>query len=206
MQKYRSSRGQIARAMLAVLMLGVSTAMAADKTGREVVDQVCAACHATGINGAPMIGDVGAWTQHAKKGLGKLAEHAISGFGNMPAHGGQPSLSDLEISRAIAYMVSFGHAVDPAKPYASPRTVSPEQLVQSHCLTCHGDGKDGAPRADDFAAWKPRLQVGIEGLARSAISGHGAMPARAGLNNLSDTDMRNAVIFMIVQSATAQAK
>ncbi|MBA3057341.1 MAG: c-type cytochrome [Gammaproteobacteria bacterium] len=199
------SRSHSARTMLAVLMLGVSSAMAADKTGLEVVQQVCAACHATGKDGAPMIGDVGAWTQHAKQGLGKLAEHAISGLGNMPAHGGQPALSDLEISRAIAYMVSFGHAVDPTKPYASPRTINPEQLVQSHCLNCHGDGKAGAPRADDFAAWKPRLQVGVEALARSAVSGHKSMPARAGLNNLSDTDMRNAVIFMIVQSATAQA-
>lgn len=206
MQKKQISRSRIARAMLAVLALGASAAMAVDKTGREVVEQVCAACHATGKDGAPMIGDVGAWTQHAKQGLGKLAEHAISGLGKMPAHGGQPALSDLEISRAIAYMVSFGHAVDPAKPYASPRTINPEQLVQSHCLKCHADGKEGAPRADDFAAWKPRLQVGVEGLARSAVKGHKAMPARAGLSNLSDTDVRNAVIFMIVQSATSQAK
>lgn len=206
MPKHPSARAPLARAVLAVLALGISTAMAADKTGREVVEQVCAACHATGKDGAPMIGDVSAWTQHAKQGLGKLAEHAISGMGKMPAHGGQPALSDLEMSRAIAYMVSSGHAVDPAKPYASPRTVNPEQLVQSHCLICHGDGKEGAPRADDFTAWKPRLQVGVEGLARSAISGHKAMPARAGLNSLSDTDMRNAVIFMIVQSATSQAR
>lgn len=205
MQKNQLSRGHIACAMLAVLTWGASSAMAADKTGREVVEQVCVACHGTGKDGAPMIGDVGAWTQHAKQGLGKLAEHAISGLGKMPAHGGQPALSDLEISRAIAYMVSFGHAVDPTQPYASPRTVNPEQLVQDHCLICHGPGLNGAPRANDFADWKPRLQVGVEGLVHSAISGHKAMPARAGLNNLSDTDMRNAVIFMIVQSATLQA-
>ncbi len=202
MQTRQIPRSRIVGAVLAVAALGASTAWAADKTGREVVEQVCAACHASGQDNAPRIGDVGAWTQHSKQGLSRLAEHAISGMGKMPAHGGQPGLSDLEISRAIAYMVSFGHAVDPNKPFASPRTVNPEQLVQTHCLSCHGPGTNGAPRMDDFSAWKPRLQVGVEGLVRSAIGGHKAMPARAGMSSLSDTDMRNAVIFLVVQSAT----
>ena len=195
------------RATAAVLLtFTVGICGAADKSGREVVEQVCAACHASGKDGAPKIGDVGAWTQHAKQGLGKLTEHAISGVGKMPAHGGQPSLSDLEMSRAVAFMVSFGHAVDPSKPFASPQTVNAEQLVQDHCLACHGPGKDGAPRIDDFDAWRPRLQAGLDPLLRSAMNGHKAMPARSGLSTLSDTDLRNAITFMIVQAASFKAK
>jgi cytochrome c5 len=193
-------------ATLLTLAMAVSSAIAADKTGREVVEQVCAKCHASGKDGAPKIGDVGAWTQHAKQGLGRLAEHAISGIRKMPAHGGQPSLTDLEISRAIATMVSFGHAVDPNKPFASPQTISAEQLVYDHCLGCHGPGKDGAPRMGDFEAWRPRLQLGIEGLVRSATTGHKAMPARSGMGALSDTDLRNAITYMVVQSASSKAK
>lgn len=124
----------------------------------------------------------------------------------MPAHGGQASLSDLEISRAIAFMVSFGKAVDPTKPYASPTSTTGEQLVQSHCSNCHSEGKEGAPRIDDFQAWKPRLQKGMDGLVRSAITGHKAMPSRAGMSGLSDTDLRNAVTYLIVQSATYKPK
>ena len=187
---------------LVVLTLGVSNAMAAERTGREVVEQTCATCHTTGKDGAPKIGDVAAWTQHSKKGLAKLTESAIAGIGNMPAHGGQPNLSDLEMSRAIAFMVSFGKAVDPNKPYASPTSMTGEQLVQSHCVNCHSDGTAGAPRIDDFNAWKPRLQLGMDGLVRSAISGHKAMPARSGMAQLSDTDLRNAVTYMVIQSAT----
>jgi cytochrome c5 len=149
---------------------------------------------------------VAAWTQHSKKGLAKLTESAIAGIGKMPAHGGQPNLSDLEISRAIAFMVSFGKAVDPNKPYASPTSMTGEQLAQSHCINCHGDGKEGAPRINDFNAWKPRLQKGMTGLVRSAISGHKAMPARSGMAQLSDTDLRNAVTYMVVQSATYQPR
>ena len=198
-------RNLIASVSLVTLTLGASNALA-DKTGREVVEQVCAGCHSSGKDGAPKIGDVAAWTQHSKKGLGKLTESAIAGLGKMPAHGGQPSLTDLEISRAIAFMVSSGQAADPNKPYATPVTGTGEQLVQSHCVTCHGVGKDGAPRIDDFNAWKPRLQNGIDGLVSSAIKGHKAMPARSGMANLSDTDLRNAVTYMVVQSATYKPK
>ncbi len=187
---------------VAILTLGVSNTMAEERTGREVVEQTCTTCHTSGKDGAPKIGDVAAWTQHSKKGLAKLTESAIAGIGNMPAHGGQPSLSDLEISRAIAFMVSFGKAVDPNKPYASPTSMTGEQLVQNHCVNCHDDGKAGAPRINDFNAWKPRLQKGMDGLVRSAIAGHKAMPARSGMAQLSDTDLRNAVTYMVVQSAT----
>jgi len=179
-----------------------SAAFGADKTGREVVEQVCAKCHASGANNAPRIGDVKAWTDRAKKGLNKLTEGAIQGIGKMPAHGGQAQLTDLEMSRAVAFMVSFGKAVDPKKPYASPTSVTAEQLVQSHCTTCHGDGKNGAPRINTFADWKPRLGKGLPALVSSAIQGHKAMPARSGMAGLSDTDMRNAVTYLVVQSAT----
>lgn len=199
-------RRLLAFVSLSVLSLGVTSAMAAEKTGREVVESTCSTCHVSGKDGAPKIGDVAAWTQHSKKGLAKLTESAIAGIGKMPAHGGQASLSDLEISRAIAFMVSFGKAVDPTKPYASPTSTTGEQLVQSHCSNCHSEGKEGAPRIDDFQAWKPRLQKGMDGLVRSAITGHKAMPSRAGMSGLSDTDLRNAVTYLIVQSATYKPK
>lgn len=188
--------------VLAVLSLMATNSLAAEKTGREVVEQTCVTCHVSGKDGAPKIGDVAAWTQHSKKGLVKLTESAIAGIGKMPAHGGQPNLSDLEISRAIAFMVSFGTAIDPTKPYASPTSVTGEKLVQTHCSNCHNDGKEGAPKMNDFNDWKPRLQKGMDGLVKSAISGHKAMPARSGMAQLSDTDLRNAVTYMVIQSAT----
>jgi cytochrome c5 len=59
---------------------------------------------------------------------------------------------------------------------------------------------------NDFNAWKPRLQKGMDGLLHSAIAGHKAMPARSGMAQLSDTDLRKAVTYMIVQSATYKLK
>jgi cytochrome c5 len=196
---------------LSLVLLGAGSlcfgaAQAADRTGQAVVQEVCATCHASGKDGAPTIGDVEAWTKHSKNGLVKLTENAIKGVGKMPAHGGQPNLTDLEMSRAVAFMVSFGKAVDPKKPYASPTSITGEKLVGERCAICHESGKDGAPRIDDFNAWKPRLQKGVENLVHSAITGHKAMPARAGMDNLSDTDLRNAVTYLVVQSATYKPK
>jgi len=203
----RSKTSKVCMTLLgASAFIFVQPVQAADKTGQAVVQEVCAGCHLTGKDGAPVIGDVQGWLSHTKNGLVKLTENAISGIGKMPAHGGQPILTDLEISRAVAFMVSSGKAVDPAKPYASPTSVTAEQLVTTRCAACHEDAKSGAPRLGDFPAWKPRFQKGMDGLMHSAIGGHKGMPSRGGMDNLSDTDMRNAVTYMVVQSATYKAQ
>jgi cytochrome c5 len=92
------------------------------KSGEEVVKAVCSACHATGAAGAPKIGDKAAWAPRIKEGLATLVKTAISGKGAMPARGGSPDLSDLEITRAIVNMTgqSGGSFKEPAAPAATP--------------------------------------------------------------------------------------
>ncbi len=167
-------------------------------TGQQVVQSTCAACHTEGKDGAPRTGDLIDWGRRAEKGFDKLAEHAITGMGKMPAHGGQAKLSDLEVSRAIAYMASGGRAADPKKAFGSHKTASADVLVKAKCAECHATGKDGAPRMHNFPEWKPRLQNGVDGLVASAINGHKKMPSRAGMPNLSDEDIKSAVIYMLV--------
>lgn len=197
-------QGRIVASLLAALALagvaGTAGAVAtADRSGKEVVDAVCINCHGSGKDGAPKIGDTAAWSKHASQGLDKMTANAIAGIRKMPAHGGEGSLSDVEMSRAIAYMVSGGKAADPAKAYSSPQTKTGEQLVQERCRECHAEGKNGAPKIGDVAGWKPRLKNGVDPLVKSAIRGHNAMPARGGLDNLSDADMKAAVVFMVSQ-------
>lgn len=189
--------------LMACCQLAVAQSRA-DRSGKEIVEAVCAGCHDSGKDGAPKIGDRGEWAKRAAHGLGALTEHAITGVRKMPAHGGQASLSDLEMSRAVAYMVSGGAAVDTAKAYSSPSQKSGELLVRERCSECHGAGKNGAPRIGFMSDWKPRLQKGVEALVSSAIRGHNAMPARAGMANLSDADLRAAVSFMVVQQKPLQ--
>lgn len=201
MRKSIQYQGAGLATILLVALASANTSIAAERTGKQVVEEVCASCHTTGVDGAPKISDRAEWSKRASKGLGSLTQNAITGVRNMPAHGGQAKLSDVEMSRAVAYMVSDGHATDTNKTYASPQTRTGQQIVQARCQDCHADGKGGAPKLGDMEAWKPRLGKGVDPLVKSAINGHNAMPARGGLADLSDAEMKSAVTYMVNQIA-----
>ncbi len=76
------------------------------KSGKEVVDAVCSACHATGALNAPKVGDKAAWAARLGGGLERLTQNAIKGIRQMPPRGGNPDVPDLEIARAVAYMAN----------------------------------------------------------------------------------------------------
>lgn len=179
-------------------VLLVSQEARADRSGKEVVDAVCASCHATGAQGAPKIGDAKAWHARASQGLTALTDHAIKGIREMPAHGGNPNVTDFEIERAVTYMVnqSGGSWAEPIDKSAPRAERTGEQVVQAQCARCHQNGEGGAPRIGDRAAWTPRLQQGLNAAVRSAIHGHGGMPARGGLSDLTDAEIQSAVVYM----------
>jgi cytochrome c5 len=187
-------------AIFAMLMAfsGPADAQRKDRDGKEVVDAVCVACHGSGKDNAPRIGDAKAWAPRAAQGLTALTSHAITGIRKMPAHGGSTGVSDLELQRAITYMVnqSGGHWVEPMAAATPAMARSTETLVQTQCATCHKEGKDGAPKIGDRAAWTQRLSKGLDPLVASAVHGHGPMPARGGMPDLSDLEIRSAILYM----------
>jgi cytochrome c5 len=190
--------------------LAISTgALAAgkDQTGAEVVNAVCAQCHADGRDGAPKIGNVADWGARMSQGMTTLTSHAVRGYRGMPAHGGESSLSDLEITRAIIYMIvpkSEAHA-GLNKPLVNAQ-ISGKELYDKRCGSCHATGLDGAPRSDDFPAWGARLAKGIDGLTESAINGHNKMPSRGGFASASDAEVRSAIEYMITTASSKFAR
>jgi cytochrome c5 len=197
-----TNREFLAAAALAAFIGTAQAAASGDRTGQEVVESVCATCHATGVDGAPKIGDVKAWEARSKGGLSSLTEHALNGVRKMPPHGGRLSLTDLEIKRAITYMVnhSGGSWVEPIDRTALPAARTGQQIVQTQCVKCHGTGLNGAPRIGDKDAWIQRAKLGFDSVVRSAIHGHGAMPSRGGMADLTDDEMRAAVTYMFQKS------
>lgn len=192
-----------------VIGLGEAHGQRSDRSGKEIVEAVCASCHATGKDGAPRIGEEKAWSPRAAQGLTALTQHAIQGIRQMPAHGGNPGVTDFEIERAITYMVnqSGGHWAEPINKATLPPVRSGAQVVHMQCAKCHQTGEGGAPKIGDKAAWIPRLTEGVDAAVRSAIRGHGGMPARGGLADLTDQEIRSAVIYMFnpVSIATVPA-
>lgn len=74
--------------------------------GEKLVKANCLVCHSPGINGAPIIGNKKMWSKRLPKGKDVLVQHAIEGFGLMPAKGGRTELSDEQIALAVEYMMS----------------------------------------------------------------------------------------------------
>ena len=181
---------------------------AGDRSGKQVVDATCASCHASGANGAPKIGDVKAWSARSKQGLSSLTKEAITGLRKMPGHGGDATLTDLEIGRAVTYMVnqSGGKWTEPASPKDMAKERSGRQIVEMQCYRCHENGTGGAPKIGDRQAWIPRVSQGLDNVTRSAIRGHGGMPARGGMADVSDTELRNAIAYMLNYGTGAEKK
>jgi len=192
---------------LALGLTGMTAAHSAERSGEDVVKEVCAACHKRGENAAPVIGDKKAWEKRRAQGLSKLSEHAIEGIRKMPAHGGSAGVSNGELERAITYMVnqSGGNWVEPVNKDAPPRVRTGEEVVKAKCAECHLTGKDGAPKIGDRDAWVGRVSKGLDAVIASGIHGRGSMPARGGMADLSDAEMRAAVVYMFKES-TGPAK
>lgn len=77
-----------------------------DSVGKQVVTQVCAVCHGSGMMNSPKVGNAADWAPRLEKGIDTLYDHAINGFNMMPARGGNPKLTDDEVKAAVDYMVS----------------------------------------------------------------------------------------------------
>jgi len=84
---------------------GAAPAVSVPASGEQAFTQVCSACHATGVNGAPKIGDHAAWGPRIAQGKDTLYKDAIAGKGNMPPKGGT-TWPDATIRLAVDYMVS----------------------------------------------------------------------------------------------------
>jgi cytochrome c5 len=204
----------------------VAAAPAVERTGKEVVDLACAACHATGAAGAPKIADKDAWAPRLGQGFETLVSHAIGGFKGMPARGGNPSLSDGEVQRAVAHLVEqVGMKVDlpppaaaapaappVAAPQAAPADAAPmaaavadlgrgENIYKQVCSACHTMGVAGAPKLGDREAWAARLAQGQETLNQHSLQGIRGMPPKGGRVDLPDAVILDAVAYMLKESS-----
>ena len=102
-------KGMLFVVVLLGLFLNAGTvsvsAAAPARTGKQVYEAVCKACHDTGISGAPKFGDK-VWLKLEKKeGMKELVKDAIKGERAMPPRGGCADCSDNEIRAAVKYLV-----------------------------------------------------------------------------------------------------
>lgn len=75
------------------------------KSGEQIVQTVCGACHTAGLLNSPKTGDKAAWAPRIAQGMEMLYKSSINGKNLMPARGGNPALSDDEMKAAVDYLV-----------------------------------------------------------------------------------------------------
>ena len=92
---------------------GGATDVAANDEGKKVFEGLCMACHGanSAIPNAPRITNKEDWAPRIAQGKPLLLKHAMEGFtgpkgGVMPAKGGNPDLTEAQISAAINYMAN----------------------------------------------------------------------------------------------------
>lgn len=76
------------------------------RSGEDIYNKSCIACHGSGAAGAPKLGDVAGWTPRIGQGIDTLYTHAIKGFNGMPAKGLCMDCSEDEIKVTVDYMVN----------------------------------------------------------------------------------------------------
>lgn len=92
--------------------------------GRAVWGDTCENCHGGNtLTGAPKITSIEDWAPRLDKGMERLVAHAIDGFmgpryTEMPARGGNATLSDDEVAAAVAFMMWASGGADLVGPHS----------------------------------------------------------------------------------------
>ena len=76
----------------------------ASKSPEQLYQGACLACHASGVAGAPKLGDSAAWQGRVANGFDSLVSSAVKGKGAMPPNGGS-TYSEEQIRSVIEYIL-----------------------------------------------------------------------------------------------------
>jgi len=75
------------------------------RSGEAIYGQFCAACHTSGVMGAPKLNNESDWEPRLAQGMETVLRHAVEGYNAMPPKGTCSDCSEDEIQAAIDYMI-----------------------------------------------------------------------------------------------------
>lgn len=75
------------------------------RSGEQVYNTYCTACHTSGVMGAPKINNAADWEDRLAQGMDTVLKHAVEGYNAMPPKGTCSDCSEEEIQAAIDYMI-----------------------------------------------------------------------------------------------------
>ena len=164
----------------------------AARTGEAVFNAVCTSCHSAGVLGAPKVDDKAAWTPRAAQGLDGLLKSAVNGKNSMPARGGDPTITDEELTNAIVYMTGKAGidlkagdkgaaapaAAAPAQATAAPAAAAPAQVTAAPAAAAPAQAT-AAPAAAAAAPAQATAAPAAAAPAQATAAPAAAAPAQA---------------------------
>lgn len=96
--------GQLCKAGDPCGQASAGTAGGEARSGEQVYNQFCFACHATGVGGAPKKDHPDEWAPRLAKGNDAIWKSVINGLNAMPPKGTCMNCSDDELKGAITFM------------------------------------------------------------------------------------------------------
>lgn len=80
-------------------------AAAGPRSGADIYNTSCIACHGAGVLGAPKLQDAAGWAPRMEQGFDTVLANAINGINAMPPMGTCGDCSNDDIKAAIEYMI-----------------------------------------------------------------------------------------------------
>jgi cytochrome c5 len=159
------------------------------KTGEQVYQAVCSACHATGAAGAPKFGNSGDWAPRIAQGYDTLWHTALTGKGAMPPRGGTSpdDYSDYEIGLAVAYMANHGGANFQNPPQPAPGAAQGASGAAAAAPASGADANAG--------------QASAAAAAIAAIPQASSAPAAGGAEQSADASQAGKALYQQVCQA-----
>lgn len=115
------------------------------------------------------------------------------------AGAGTDEFAQMQLARINERIAPVGTVVSGEIP-SGPIVRSGKEITEAVCTSCHAAGVLGAPKIGEAGDWTSRMTAGLDAIVISAINGKGSMPARGGDGNLTDEDVRKAVVYMLKES------
>ncbi|MHB1402281.1 MAG: c-type cytochrome [Thiobacillus sp.] len=134
-----------------------ASAPVVEKSGQEVYEAACVACHGSGALGAPRFENKGDWNARIGQGYDTLVKNAIEGIRQMPPRGGNAGLTDAEVARAVAYMANAAGASFEAPAAAAAEAAAPAEDKAAPAAVA---APAAAPAGAVAGAVKPDLAMG----------------------------------------------
>jgi len=118
-----------------------------------------------------------------------------------PGMDGKTEATVMKIGYEMKDVVPAYSTVRDLPPEVEDKSVSrAEKMYNESCKLCHATDNMGAPAVGDIAAWREVMAKGIDKVLYNAVNGMGGMPAKGGNDDLTPSEVKDILDFMIKSS------